>query len=132
MKKNYFLFLLVTTIMASFSIGFSSCSSDDDDEGNDVKNTILGTWEETDYTDGTWQWTFNTNGNGICNVVSTYQDYSFNFTYTLNENVLTISGKENGKPYSDTYSVTFSSDKKTMTWIEQYNGNTYTTVLKKK
>lgn len=132
MKKNIFLFLLVMTIMASFSIGFSSCSSDDDGEGNDVKNTILGTWEETDYTDGTWQWTFNTNGNGICNVVSTYQDYSFNFTYTLNGNVLTISGKENGKPYSDTYSITFSSDKKTMTWVEQYNGNTYTTVLKKK
>ena len=41
-----------------------------------------------------------------------------------------ISGIEDGKKYTDNYSVTISSDGKTMTWID-YDGG-YETILKKK
>lgn len=115
-------------MVAMLSVGFASCSSDDDES---VDNSIVGTWEETNYTDGTWLWTFNPNGKGSCKV-SDKTTYTFIFDFSFNGSTLKISGEEDGERYTDIYSVSISSDGKTMTWTEENNGRTYTTVLKKK
>lgn len=127
------LFQLMTILMVTLlSLGFASCGSDDDDSVDSSGNgTIIGTWEETDYTDGTWQWTFNSNGKGSCKVTNK-TTYSFSFDYILNGSSLKISGYEDGERYTDTYTVSFSSDNRTMTWTEKFNGNTYTRILKRK
>ena len=114
-------------MVAMLSLGFASCSSDDDDS---IDSSIIGTWEETNYTDGTWQWTFNSNGKGSCKVTNR-TTYTFTFDFSFSGSTLKITGEEDGERYTDTYSVNISSDGKIMTWIEEYNGHTYTTVLKK-
>lgn len=131
-KRNVFDIFMIITILTLLNTALFSCSNDDNEKDESTVNALIGTWEETDYTDGIWQWTFNSNGNGICLVTSALTNYAFNFTYTFNGSTLLISGVEDGKNYTDTYVTTFSSDKKTMTWVEAYNGNTYTRVLKKK
>ncbi|MBQ7422344.1 MAG: hypothetical protein IJV27_09430 [Prevotella sp.] len=127
MNKKFFWNLLTFMLVAMLSVSFVSCSSDDDDS---VDNSIVGTWEDTNYIDGTWQWTFNSNGKGSCKV-SDRTTYTFTFDFSFNGSTLKISGEEDGERYTDTYSVSISSDGKTMTWTEEYNGYTYTTVLKK-
>ena len=115
-------------MVALLSVSFTSCSSDDDDDANSSK--IIGTWEETNYIDGTWQWTFKSKGQGYCNVINR-GTYTFDFKYTFNGTTLKISGEENGEKYTDTYKVSISSDEKSMTWTEDVNGQTYKRTLKK-
>lgn len=131
-KRNVFDIFMIITILTLLNTALISCSNDDNEKDESSVNALIGTWEETDYTDGIWQWTFNSKGDGLCLVTSALTNYAFNFTYTFNGSTLLISGAEDGKKYTDTYVVTFSSDKKTMTWVETDNGNTYTRVLKKK
>lgn len=128
MKKKNLLHLLAIMMVAVLSVGFASCSSDDDES---VDSSIIGTWEDTNYIDGTWQWTFNSNGKGTCKVIDN-TTYTFTFDFSFDGSTLIIKGEEDGERYTDTYSVSFSSDGKTMTWTEEYNGRTYTTTLKKK
>lgn len=68
--KKYFWSLLTFMMVAMLSVGFASCSSDDDDEGgsglSDEEITIIlqGTWDVVGYEDGeTFNevWTFNGN-----------------------------------------------------------------------
>lgn len=115
--------ILMVTMLCFLS---SSCSSDDDAE---VDSSILGTWEEQNYKDGVWQWSFNSNGKGECKVVNGKYTYTFSYDFSFNGKSLTVSGIEDGERYTDHYSVTISSDGKTMTWVDKDGG--YTTVLKK-
>ena len=67
MRKQLILGPLTTLILVTlFSFSFTSCSSDDDE----VDKSIVGTWEDTNNTDGTWKWTFNSNGKGSCQVIN--------------------------------------------------------------
>lgn len=123
--KKLLLGALTTIIMVTMlSVSCISCSSDDDD----VDKSIVGSWEDINYTDGTWQWTFNSNGKGSCKVIDRVS-YSFDFTFSFDGKTLKISGKKGGESYTDTYKVSISSDGKTMMWTEEYNGHTYTTRL---
>ena len=125
-KKNLLWSLLAIMMATTLCVGFASCSDDDDD----VNSSIIGTWEETNYFDGTWQWTFNSNGKGSCKVTDN-TTYTFSFSFSFDGTTLKISGVEDGESYTDVYSVSFSDNGKTMTWIEVYNGLPYTTTLKK-
>ena len=119
----------MTILMVSFlSYSFVSCGSDDDEEK--TNNSILGTWEDIDQYDGIWQWTFNSNGHGNCNVEDGGMKYSFYFDYSFDGEKLVITGIEDGKEYSDHYKVSFSSDGKKMTWVDYDKG--YKTELIKK
>ncbi len=108
--------------------GFTSCGSDDDDVV--INNSILGTWEDQDYYDGVWLWTFNSNGKGSCKVTNGSNSYTFTYNFSFNGSKLTISGEEDGEKYTDYYTVTFSSDGKTMRWIDEDGG--YESIFKKK
>ena len=47
-KKNYLLSLLTMIMVAMLSVGFASCSSDDDDEiigGSELIDKLQGTWQ---------------------------------------------------------------------------------------
>ena len=47
-KKNYLLSLLTMIMVAMLSVGFASCSSDDDDEitgGSELVDKLQGTWQ---------------------------------------------------------------------------------------
>lgn len=127
MNKKYLMHLASIMMVAMLSVGFFTSCGDDDDK---VDSSILGTWEDTNYYDGTWQWTFNSNGHSVCKVADGSLSYTFNFDFSFDGKKLTISGIEDGKKYTDNYSVTISSDGKTMTWID-YDGG-YETILKKK
>lgn len=83
MKKKY-LFLLSTLLIAVLSIGFVSCD-DDDDEGNDVQNVLVGTWNRrvTGDCTGSESWTFNKGGNGVFKMNTTCNSATEPFTYTI-------------------------------------------------
>ena len=99
-------------------LAFVSCS-DSDSDSDKVDKAILGTWQEDDTTDGIWRWTFKASGKGSCAVSGRGESYSFGFRFTYLNNKLIISGKEDGKPYTDNYSVIISSNGNKMTWIEK-------------
>lgn len=125
-RKNLLWSVFAIMMATTLSVGFASCSDDDDD----VNSSIIGTWEETNYFDGTWQWTFNSNGKGSRKVTDN-TTYTFSFSFSFDGTTLKISGVRDGESYTDVYSVSFSDNGKTMTWIEEYNGLPYTTTLKK-
>ncbi|MCR5678830.1 MAG: hypothetical protein K6G08_01280 [Prevotella sp.] len=126
MKKMDLWCMPIIMMVTMLSFGFASCSSDDDDN---IDSSILGTWEEQNYYDGIWQWTFNSNGKGSCKVVDGKISYTFSYDFSFDGKTLTISGTEDGKKYTDRYTVTISSDGKTMNWVDTDGG--YKTVLKK-
>lgn len=90
-------------LLALCAVVFTACS--DDDEIEDT--SIAGSWEETSNIDGTWVWTFNKNGKGNCQVTDKNNSYSFSFSFKFDGRTLIISGKEDGKAYTDKYSVKF-------------------------
>ena len=107
----------ITLVLSLLFIGFgfTACSDDDEDGGND--KSIVGTWLNEDYGDREFI-TFNANGTG------SYIDYystgdiadSENFRYTYRNNILTMYFDEddNGEKYVETVKVTMSGN--TMTW----------------
>jgi hypothetical protein len=125
MKKTLFLSLIATVLMFTFI----ACSDDDD---NTVDASIVGSWEDTNYYDGTLVWTFNSNGKGTLKVTERedYGSYTASFTFTYDGQTLKITGKEDGEIVTYTYTVTISSDGKTMRWVDNDGGDT--TILKKK
>lgn len=126
MKQKNLLKIFLLMVFAVCSIGLASCGDDDDNAV--VDSSIIGSWEETNYFDGTWVWTFNSNGKGSCHVTDGSRDYTFSYSFSFDGTTLVVSGVEDGENYTDTYTVTFSSDGKTMTL---YDGR-YTTTMKKK
>lgn len=103
MKKFYVLLMLMFVGLFATTT-FTSCSNDDDDVEIEDTN-IVGSWQDDDTTDGIWVWTFNKNGKGSCNVTDDGKSYSFTFTFKFDGTNLIITGKEDGKDYTDTYKV---------------------------
>ena len=118
--------LTVTVIVALFCTYLISCGNDDDEIAD---TSIVGNWEETDYGDGIWVWTFKSNGKGTLTVTNRpdYGSYSWNFTFSFDGQNLIISGKDNGKSIIKKYYVVI--DGKTMIWIKD---GKYRINLKKK
>jgi hypothetical protein len=105
--KKYFLIILCALIGV---LAFNSCSNDDDEE-----DSIIGTWElvDNDNTSATFLWTFKTNGECIISVTnSNVGEASQSFSYSFNGKKIKLSLGDD----SESYTVTFSSDGKTMTW----------------
>ena len=110
-KKN--LLLILISLLSLFSV---SCKEDDDSK---VDNRMVGTWWDNDTYDGFWQWVFNADGKGTLNVESPLRSYTIPFDYSFfDNNILSISGVEDGKQYIDNYNVSFSSDGKKMMWSD--------------
>lgn len=91
-------------------LAFNSCSNDDDEE-----DSIIGTWELVDnnYSSATILWTFKTNGECIMSVTNSYVgEASQSLSYSFNGKKIKLSLGDD----SESYTVTFSSDGKRMTW----------------
>lgn len=123
-KKLFKMFMLMVFAICSMSL--ASCG--DDDEDAVVDPSIVGSWEETSYYDGTWVWTFNSSGKGSCHVTNGSRDYTFSYSFSFDGTTLVVSGVEDGESYKDTYTVTFSSDGNTMT----LDDDGYTMTMKRK
>lgn len=101
---------IVAVIM---SVNFAACS-DDDDEGTNGSNPLVGTWID----DGTFEvvaWKFNTDGTGVEQFFEGGQPddtYLFTYTYDAKTTVLTITYKDDVSliPEVDTYYVTFNGN----------------------
>lgn len=107
-------------LLALLPLLFTSCSSDDDDSSN-VKNDLIGVWQETFYWDRTdWHtwgfvsspvWEFkNDMTYRYFDSVSKYQsnEPTSNGTWSISDNYLTTGN--HARKYS------FSEDKQTFTW----------------
>ena len=104
---------LWTSLFLIFGVlTFNSCSNDNDDD--DVAS-IVGTWElvDNDFTSATILWTFKTNGECIMSVTNSYVgEASQSLSYSFNGKKIKLSLGDD----SESYTVTFSSDGKRMTW----------------
>lgn len=123
--------ILFIALFSLFTLSLMSCS-DDDKESDQVDKSIVGTWQEDDMTDGIWRWTFKASGKGSCAVNNNGENYSFGYSFTYINGQLTVTGKEDGKTYTDHYTVTISEDGRRMTWKEQMNGYTITSTFTKR
>ena len=108
---------MVIMMVTLLSVNLISCNKDDDEAS--VDSSIVGTWEESNSIDGVWQWTFNSNGKGSCKVTNERTSYTFIYNFSFDGKKLVVSGVEDGEKYTDHYSVTISSDGKTMEWTDE-------------
>lgn len=92
---------IVAVIM---SINFAACS-DDDDEGTNGSNPLVGTWIE----DGEMIWKFNADGTGVEQEFHGEPLIPFTYTYDAKSTVLTVAYADE-LPEVDTYYVTFSGN----------------------
>ena len=106
---------LWTSLFLIFGVlTFNSCSNDNDDD--DVAS-IVGTWElvDNDFTSATILWTFKTNGECIMSVTNSYVgEASQSLSYSFNGKKIKLSLDDDSETV--TYTVSFSSDGKRMTW----------------
>jgi len=108
---RFFGMVLLTVLM---SVGFTACSSDDDDDtsGN---ASIVGTWKYTDTDDEVaLTLTFNSNKTGVVTVVSYEngrqtgsQTENFEYSYDATEGEVTIIGSDLEGRYSVTITATY-------------------------
>lgn len=102
---------IVAVIM---SVNFAACS-DDDDEGTNGSNPLVGTWIEDGEAFEVVVWKFNTDGTGVEQFFEGGQPddtYLFTYTYDAKTTVLTITYKDDVSliPEVDTYYVTFNGN----------------------
>lgn len=106
--------LLSVLLFITLSIGFVSCSKDDDEPTKDNEPTLVGKWEvmkheynafvngnsvdKVDMGDGTEFWIFNADGTGIANGTTSY-------TWTLEGSSLTIKYMDESKEKTETNEV---------------------------
>lgn len=127
--KNLFkVFMLM--VFAAFSVGLASCGDDDNNNNEGANSGIIGSWYYNDSENNeALVLTFNSNGKGTNRATDEDGTYNFTFSYSFDGTILVVSGvDEDGENYTDTYTVKFSSDGKTMTL---YDGE-YTMTLTKK
>lgn len=111
MKTLRFIGMAIVAII--MSVNFAACS-DDDEEGNNGNNPLVGTWIDDDGSYEAIIWKFNADGTGIEQLTEGGQPtdtYSFTYTYDAKTTVLTVTYKEDGDLVPtdiDTYYVTFS------------------------
>lgn len=120
MNKKYFMSLLTCMMVAFFSFGFASCSSDDDDPiGDGGDSRIVGTWYNVQYS-YTTAWKFEKNGTCQYNEwgKNDTEDWSEadKGTWKVSGNKLTTHFSYGEGDYDDdTYVYTISEDGKTLT-----------------
>jgi len=111
-------------------VGFTACSDDDDNNSSssnpNSSTSIVGTWR-CDYGAGGYTtYTFKSDGTGYFYTVEYYEgntyDEGYAFTYTLRNNILTMTCTEGDETETDSGPVTISGNK--MTW----DGDTYVRV----
>lgn len=86
--KRYFKTLLAALVLCISIIGLTGCGKTD-------KNTIVGQWQSKDYS--SYVYTFNEDGTG---------DYSgTEFTYTTEDNKISILYKNSTAPFESTYEI---------------------------
>ena len=103
----------VALLTVLLSVGFSSCSKSDDDNGGSSSNPLVGTWRaEVHEHDGNqyWEFTFNANFSW------SYVDYKVDGnkpsnpedsgTYTIKDNTTVILTSNNGDVYSSRFTIT--------------------------
>lgn len=83
MKKNYFKFLTLLTILC-LGFSFNSCSSDDDDEKDDFKSLIVGKWKMHEATPSEDFEPCDFNGYIYFNEDGTYSEFDYCTNSTLN------------------------------------------------
>lgn len=105
--------LLSVLLFITLSIGFVSCSKDDDEPTKDNEPTLVGKWEvmkheynafvngtsvdKVDMGDGTEFWNFNADGTGVAGSTS--------YTWTLEGTKLTIKFMDESKEKTETMEV---------------------------
>ena len=113
MKTLRFIGMAIVAII--MSVNFAACS-DDDEEGNNGNNPLVGTWIDDDGSYEAIIWKFNADGTGIEQLTEggpPTDTYSFTYTYDAKTTVLTVTYKEDGDLVPtdiDTYYVTFSGN----------------------
>jgi len=108
---RFFGMVLLTVLM---SVGFTACSSDDDDDASG-NASIVGTWKYTDTDDEVaLTLTFNSNKTGVVTVVSYEngrqtgsQTENFEYSYDATEGEVTIIGSDLEGRYSVTITATY-------------------------
>ena len=113
MKTLRFIGMAIVAII--MSVNFAACS-DDDEEGNNGNNPLVGTWIDDDGSYEAIIWKFNADGTGIEQLTEGGQPtdtYSFTYTYDAKTTVLTVTYKEDGDLVPtdiDTYLKKFVAD----------------------
>lgn len=129
------LFELMGCLLIALScISFSSCGSDDDDNGGgDLDQRLVGTWYDNSHSSYVAGVRFNANSTCVYGEWSKGQSEKFNNKteqashWTTNGNKLNISYKyDDGDTDSDSYVYTISEDGKTLTLSGGEFDGTYT------
>lgn len=102
MEKLKYLFL--SLLMAMFTVGFTACGSDDDD---DATSSITGTWEMDGSTEELYiRMYFDGHGSGKRDMKYSGTAYSQELTYTFDEKTGELSYIIRGNLYSATVTIT--------------------------
>lgn len=145
MDKKYLMHLLAVMMVAIVSVGFASCSSDDDDEkDNGYSTSILGSWQ-TDDENFTTEMTFN--ANGTCTELMEMKGMTlaakmrYSGTYNVKGNKLTINwkGYEGWNPLTsrwldmtdapETVVITISIEGTKLTFLSMEGESSYSPVI---
>ena len=90
--KKYFKLLIITLVLSLSIIGLTGCGKE---KTKEEKNPIIGKWENK--TSPSYVYTFNEDGTG---------DYSgVKFTYTAEDNNISITYESSSVPFKSTYEI---------------------------
>jgi len=79
-------YLSIMLVMLACSVGFASCSDDDDDDVITGSNALIGTWVYTSNDGNTTKtYVFGSNNKGSFSNVSPGSNYKETFSYSFNE-----------------------------------------------
>ena len=103
MKKNLFR-LMALMMVAMLTIGFTSCSKDDDDDNS---ASIVGTWVDDSW--GTKTMILGSNGSYSSTIKDSYRTHYRNGTYSYNPTqgtmVVNVKASADNNAYQQTYIV---------------------------
>lgn len=109
MKKKSLLHLLTIMMVAMLSVGFVSCS-DDDDPYDPEQSSLVGNWILKENSNYWWRFIFRKDGTGVETVYSNdgkteiTENYQFKYTYSSKSSVLIIN-YTTGESGTVTYTV---------------------------
>mgnify|MGYP007101875552 CR=1 FL=1 len=130
MNKKNLLHLMAIMMVAMLSVGFASCSSDDDEEDNGYSTSILGSWQTEDENFST---ELSFNANGTCTELMEMKGMSiaakmrYSGTYNVKGDKLTINwkGYEGWNPLTNRW-LDMTDDPETVVITISISGNKLT------
>lgn len=130
MKKKNLLHLMTIMMVALLSFGFTSCSSDDDEEDNGYSTSILGSWQTEDEN---FSEELSFNANGTCTELLEMKGMSlaakmrYSGTYNVKGDKLTINwkGYEGWNPLTNRW-LDMTDDPETVVITISISGNKLT------